>query len=152
MVATKITTYGPAVSGGRRRSFDIDGVTVIVEPHENDEHARRVAEFLADATRQVDRLAAENRDLRASGPPATPARLLGPGVVRMRNGEVWLLNRAETGWASFGVRCNGWDDLFRRYDVIVTGYDRDETGDYWTVDNTQAGHRLSATHNETKGE
>lgn len=136
--APTVTTYGmPAGNGGRRRSFDLDEVQVIIEPHEDDEKSRLIAEFLAGANAQVDRLAAENRELRASLPPVTAVRLLGPGVVRFRERELWLLNSAEKGWASFGVRCDGWDDLFRRYDVRVTKHDRDETGDFWIVENNR---------------
>lgn len=135
----KITTYGvPGPSGGRRRSFVLDGVEVTVGDHEDDEHGKLIAEFLAGANDQVDRLAAENRELRASTPPANAARLLGPGVVRFRESELWLLNSAERGWASFGVRCDGWDDLFRRYDVRVTKSGSDETGDFWVVENNRA--------------
>ena len=143
MADPKITTWMPGPAGGRRRSFEVDGVRVIVEPHDDDEQGRLIAEFLAGAPRQVDRLAAENRDLRASMPPVRAARLLGPGVVRFRDREVWLLNRAETGWASFGVRCDGWDDLFRRYDVRVTKHGRDETGEFWIVESNEPAPRQS---------
>jgi hypothetical protein len=136
--APEITTYGiPGTTGGRRRSFVLDGIKVTLDDHEDDERGRRLAEFLSGAARQVERLAAENRELRASAPPANAVRLLGPGIVRFRGREVWLLNSAERGWASFGIRCDGWDDLFRRYDVRVTGHDQDETGPYWIVENNR---------------
>ncbi len=135
---SKITTWMPGPSGTRRRSFELEGVTVTVEGHEDDERSRTTAEFLCDATRLVDKLSAENRELRASAPPVNAVRLLGPGVVRFREREVWLLNSAAKGWASFGVRCDGWDDLFRRYDVRVVGHDSDETGEYWLVENNRA--------------
>ena len=142
-MAAEIQAYMPAANGGRRRSFKVDGVEVFVEPNEDDERGRAVAEFLARAPDVVARLRAENRDLRAELPPKKPARLLAEGTVRMRDGRIWLLGNRSKGWGSFGFLLESWDDLFRRYDVIVTGYGEDEAGAYWTVDNTRESHQVS---------
>ncbi len=136
-MATEIHTYMPTSNGGRRRAFDVDGVKIVVEPHDDDDRGKAVAEFLASASSVVERLREENRDLRAELPPSKPARLLAPGVVRMRDGRVWLLGNRAKGWASFGFLLESWDDLFRRYNVVVTGSGRDEAGDFWTVENAR---------------
>lgn len=79
-------------------------------------------------------LRAEVQRLRAEVPPRKPVRLLGPGCVRFRDGELWLLNKRETGWGSFGLQLTGWDDLFRRFNAVVVGHGSDAFGEFWTVD------------------
>lgn len=133
----KIAEYARVANGGRRRSFEVDGFTVMIEPHENDRAAAALAETLADAIPSMLVMRAEINTLRAKMPPERPVQLLGPGCVRMRNGELWLLNRRDQGWASWGVRCAGWDDLFRRFNVVVTEHGDDEHGPYWTVHNAK---------------
>lgn len=75
MTAAKIIRYGvAAANGGHRRSFDVMGVTIYVEPHEDDAHAERIAEELAasgavvarmlEAESHAHRLAAENDRLK----------------------------------------------------------------------------------------
>lgn len=130
----EITTYMRGPNGGCGRSFEIDGVTVLVRGHSDDERGSAVAEFLASAPRVVETLRAEVQRLRVAVPPADPVRLLGPGCVRFRDGKLWLLNRAEDGWSSFGVQLKGWDDLFRRFNVAVVEHGRDAFGDFWIVD------------------
>lgn len=148
MTVPEIQTYMPAPNGGRRRSFMIDGCTVIVEPHEDDARARHVAMYLAEATDTIGALRRENRALRDAAPPPQKARLLGPGCVRMRDRRLWLLNKVEDGWASFGLCIETWDDLFRRFDVIVTERGEDDYGDYWRVENTRSPNAREAK--ETK--
>ena len=129
-----IQVYMRAANGGRRRSFVIDGVTVYVEPHEDDARAKSVAEFLASAHEVTDSLRDEVAKLRAAVPPRMPARLFGPGAVRFRDGKLWLLNKPEKGWGSFGICLDGWDSLFRQFNCRVTGHGRDEDGEFWTVE------------------
>ena len=105
----------------------------MVEPHnENDAVAKQVAEQLSTALERIAELRKENARLVSLVPPKSPARLLGPGCVRMRDG-LWLLNQREKGWTSWGVRLDGWDDLFRRYAVTVTAHGEDEHGLWWEV-------------------
>lgn len=132
-MAAKISEYMPTANGGRRRSFVVDGVTVYVEPHEDDERSRAVAAFLSEAPAVVEALRAEVQRLRAEVPPTDPVRLLGPGCVRFREGQLWLLNRREGGWSSFGVQLASWDDLFRRFNAIVTEHGSDAFGPFWVV-------------------
>lgn len=130
----EIKTFMPTANGGRRRAFTIDGVKVFVEPTEDDERGRAVAEFLGSAHDVIEALRAEVAKLRAVVPPKAAARLLGPAVVRMRGGDVWILNRADGGWAEFGFRAGSWDDIFRRFDVRVVGHGRDSHGEFWSVE------------------
>lgn len=129
----EIHAYMPTSNGGRNRSFEIDGVKVMVSAHEDDERGMAVAVFLANAPAVIEDLRAEVQRLRAEVPPRDPVRLLGPGCVRFRDGKLWLLNKRETGWASFGLQLSGWDDLFRRFNVVVTDRGSDAFGDFWTV-------------------
>lgn len=70
--------------------------------------------------------------------PAVPARIMSTGTVRFMNGELWLLNRRESGWSSFGIRVGSWDELFRRFNVAVTDHGTDEHGAWWSVENVKA--------------
>jgi hypothetical protein len=133
MANPKLSEYMPTQNGGRRRSFKIDGIEVYIEPCEDDARGLALAEFLASASDVIEGLRRQVSELSAAAPP-NQARLLGPGVVRMRRKELWLMNRREEGWASFGILVGTWDELFRRYDVRVTGHGRDETSEYWTVE------------------
>lgn len=132
-MAAKISAYMPNANGSRRRSLEVDGVQVFVEPHEDDARSLAVAEFLRDAPAVVDSLRAEVQRLRALVPPAEPVRLGHGGCVRFRDGKLWLLNRREDGWSSFGVQLRGWDDLFRRFNAIVTEHGSDAFGPFWVV-------------------
>lgn len=133
----EIRAYMTASNGGRRRAFEIEGVTVHVEPHEDDERGRTVAEMLANAPANLSGLRADVQRLRAEVPPRDPVRLLGPGCVRFRDGELWLLNKQETGWSSFGLQLAGWDDLFRRFNAVVVAHGSDAFGEFWTVDSAR---------------
>jgi hypothetical protein len=129
----EIHTY-MQTSQGRSRAFVIDDVKVLVSGHEDDDRAKAVAEHLASAHDMIEVLQLQVTALRRVVPPKAPAKILGPGVVRMRDRELWILNRADEGWASFGFRAGSWDDLFRRFDVVVTGHGHDETGEFWRVE------------------
>ena len=146
MSTAEIKAYMPASNGGRRRSFELDGVTVYVEPHDDDERGRAVAEMLAGAPAALSALRADVQRLSSQVPPRTPVRLLGPGCVRFRNGELWLLNKQETGWASFGLQLDGWDDLFRRFNAIVVDQGRDAFGDFWIVTSPAPGTEQEKKH------
>lgn len=146
-----ITEFAPQADGTRLRSFTVDGVRVMFQApdRERDLAATALAASLHGAARGVVRRwhalesrcsAAEQRAvvaeaeadrLRALVPPPAPQRLIGPGCVRFRGAELWLLNKREGGWAAWGVRCVGWDDLFRRYAVTITEHGTDEHGAYW---------------------
>lgn len=71
--------------------------------------------------------------------PEVPARILSTGTVRFLNGEIWLLSKRETGWSSFGVRVGSWDELFRRFNVVVTEHGTDKHGAWWSVENAKGG-------------
>ena len=114
--------------------------------HEVDWRARCLAaEAERDALRaepeerqraRITGLEAEVEKLRALVPPKHPARLFGPGMARFDSqGALWLLDPVKQ-WSGMGVRCAGWDDLFRCYAVRVTGHGFDEHGPWWTVENT----------------
>lgn len=153
--ALEIVEWNERPSGGRARSFRVRGCEVMVTPssdEEDDDGARLVVELAAAAvgiTARWDtliaerdaarRLAAERLDRALAAerriPPPTPARMLGPACVRFdERGQLWLLNKRESGWSSWGVVCDGWDDLFRRYAVVITGHGTDEHGLWWTAE------------------
>lgn len=137
-------------NGAHRRSFDVGDCRVIVEPgdRDSDEAGAVLAEALSgDAERWEDlrtrymsavgdrALASEEiTRLRGRIAPNEPARLLGPGYVRFSETRImWLLSRRDTGWSSFGVVVSDWDDLFRRYNALVTAHGEDEHGPWWEV-------------------
>ena len=77
------------------------------------------------------------RDAQARIPPKNPIWLMGPGWIRFdERGGMWVLSSGEKGWAAFGYRLEGWDDLFRRYAVHVTAHGVDETGMWWQIENS----------------
>jgi hypothetical protein len=68
------------------------------------------------------------RRARSAARAASRART---GCVRFCGTELWLLNRREGGWSAWGVLCDGWDDLFRRFAVTITEHSTNEYGAYW---------------------
>lgn len=150
---TTIRFYATNACGARSVGFDVpaksggpNGPISVLVSHwdaERNKEVEAVAHELAnvaDIIAERDRLqallklaAAENVSLDKRVPPDEPKRLLGTGCVRFRDGELWLLSRREDGWASFGVRLESWDDLFRRYNCRVTANGTDEAGDWWEV-------------------
>jgi hypothetical protein len=153
----EITAFAVGANGTRNRGFDLDGVRVLVSG-DDDAQIAAVAFNLANAGAALEQARARHVELQAeiervesptarwarlhaqhaqlsAAPPKRPARLLGPGVVRFdpAMGKPWLLNKREPGWSSWGVVCDDWDDLFRRFNVRVTGHGTDEHGAWWEV-------------------
>lgn len=100
--------------------------------------------YLADAPalilslrRRIEDLEKMLVDAQYKLPPEKPAAIIGVGCIRegsrARDGNpsLYLLNRSEGGWSNFGVRVDGWDDLFRRWDIRVGAPQTDETGQWW---------------------
>lgn len=92
----------------------------------------------ADLNRKIARLRQQLHEHQALH-PEKPARVLGPLCVRMQSGELWSLNKRETGWSSSGFLVGSWDELFRRWDVIVTEQGVDRHGAYWMCEPTKKG-------------
>lgn len=135
-----VTEYAAGPDG--RRACGItwgDGPRLLVSSFQGDDRA--VAEYLARAPgvireqeQKIASLETELRALRAQLPPKRPQRLLGLGCIRQDPTEpekIWILNTQVKGWSSFGVQCDGWDDLFRRYDVTISAPMSDKFGQYW---------------------
>lgn len=78
-----------------------------------------------------------------SMPPREPERIFGTGCVREdRTGRgLWLLSSSEKGWSAFGFRLDGWDDLFRRFDVVIGAPRADENGQWWPAEPRSRGTR-----------
>jgi len=134
-----VVEYAFLPGGSRRRSMTIDGITVMIEPHVDDVAARRLAEELHGYRAAVTEMAAELADLRRRVPPARRNRLFGAATVRFLNGKVFLLNKREgktsEGFGEFGFEFDGWDSLFRAWDVVVTDHGQDKHGCWWEVQN-----------------
>jgi len=139
-MGTEITMYAGNGRGERTSSYHTADhrFEVAVHPSEaaDNEAAFALATRLAVSEAEAEVAQQIIADLRSRivEQKAEPARLMGEGCVRFTStGELWILNRRDGGFASFGFRCDSWDDLFRRYDVRVTGTGTDEHGMYWTV-------------------
>jgi len=159
VTAPTVSQYGPRTNGERAAHFSVTvngaklDVQVIPGDVDDNNVALNVAHDLANQAEALQRrsdeiaklekhaemLAREIRVLNGRVPPDAPTRLLGVGYVRFHgldnDKKPWLFGKRERGWAEFGVRCDSWDDLFRRYDVRVTGYGEDEHGPWWSVEN-----------------
>jgi hypothetical protein len=87
--------------------------------------------------------------IRFGSPPKEPVRLMGTGCVREdpAGHGLWLLSKHETGWSAFGYRLDGWDDLFRRFDVCIGAPKQDEHGQWWPAQPRERADegRVSAT-------
>lgn len=100
--------------------------------------AEGLARWIAEAPALVGELsqrlhAAEMAlaEARAQIPPATRTRIMGEGCIRERDGWLWLLSNAEKGWSAFGFRFDGWDALFRAWDLEVGPPQQDALGQWW---------------------
>ena len=147
----EVTTYAPGGSGRRAHGFGIDGHRIMVTPRiegegeDDTEDAFRVACWLsriaateAALLARVEEAKSEICALQDKLPPERPANLLGDGCVRQRDGSLYLINRADDGFGEWGIRLDGWDDLFRRYDVRVNSPETDDHGQYWVVSPREA--------------
>ena len=155
MTASAVRVYMRSSNGTRAAGFDLEeGISVLVSPRDEDKNssAEEWARLLAkdatacaalvaralDADERAEVAAREKAAMAAKVPPTRPARVLAAGYVRFdERGGIWLMGKRETGWSAFGVRCDSWDDLFRRYDVRVTGHGTDDTGLWWRVENVE---------------
>lgn len=137
----EVTEFMPGGDGRPAYGIDWGGPSALVKSTEADDAA--VAAYLARAPAAImaheQTIAKLERDLSAARAlvPKRKTRLLGPGCVRQdphHPERLWLLNTQHKGWASFGIVVEGgWDELFRRFDVIVSDPDRDTHGMYWMV-------------------
>lgn len=144
-----IHTYMQGPDGTRKREVVwSEGVSILVSSRGsgNDEEVEAVAELLAntkDAIAQceakVGKMMAELAKARALVPPEKPVRLLGTGYVRLAGGKVWLLGSREKGFGAFGYSFDSWDQLFRDFNVQITGHGEDEHGPWWSVENFKRG-------------
>lgn len=136
-----ITVFAQQSDGRRNRSFEDNGCVVLVTPHNaTDEEAAAITERLADLDERLKLAQAMYTGANAALgealsqiPPKRPARMLGDGCVRFLDGRLFLLNRRERGFGEFGVECDDWDDLFRRFNVKITEHGTDEHGAWWTA-------------------
>lgn len=160
-MSAEVVQYGMRPGGGngaRQCSFTEGDFHVTVGAYlggsvEDDDRVKAFAQMLAKDAASISRargeafateerqrariaaLEAEVARLRALVPPKQAAHLFGPGMVRFDEaGVLWLLDPVKQ-WRGMGVRCAGWDDLFRCYAVRVTGHGADERGPWWTVEN-----------------
>lgn len=107
---------------------------VRVCPGAHQEPAERVAAALSNLPRWCLALIRRARDLHAQTPNPLPRRIGVPIPVTARQteaGAVWLLNRREQGWASFGYRYESWQEVAKYHPwlrPISVGVD--ETGPY----------------------
>jgi len=155
-VIPAVRTFGvPSGGGGRMSQFDTEeGLRVSVQGSDA-ESTEPAFELACALARSAVALAAKDQtigekdatiaDLRAQLAvaktkiaPARGAQLFGTGYVRFTStGELWCLGKRETGWSAFGFRFNDWDELFRRFNVRVTGHGTDEHGEWWSVENCE---------------
>lgn len=144
MSAVEVKQHGASANGSRQAFFDVEGIKVSVThwDGERNDDCVKLATELSDRAELIARLdqakkacallAAEVKVARSQIPPKSPARLLCGGIVRVdEKGFPWVMNKEATGWASFGVRCDGWEDLFRRFDIRITSHGSDECSAFW---------------------
>jgi hypothetical protein len=145
--ASPVIVFGVSGSGTRLSAFERDGIHVSVRPTDEDDNEKafevacalsRAWQTIFDLQAKVTEQATELDALRARLPAAKAARLLGRGCVRFRDGQLFLLNKRAGGWAEFAVACDGWDELFRRYNVAVVEHGADVFGPWWEVENVRA--------------
>lgn len=143
-IPTTTGTVTPFCEINQLRNYGVtweDGTSLLVYGQPDPEFADFIARYptvIAKHRTEIAALREENAKLRAKLPPREPARLLGTGCVRQdptTPAVLWLLNSAAEGWSAFGFRLDGWDELFRRFDVKVDAPARDAHGQYWLVTN-----------------
>lgn len=140
----KVHQHGESASKARQAFFSVDDLKVSVSSWDSgrNDDCMKLATDLSDRAKlrsRIDELEAmlaasqeETANARSRIPPKSPARLLGGGVVRVDDkGFPWVMNKEATGWSSFGVRCDGWEDLFRRFDIRITSHGSDGFSAFW---------------------
>jgi hypothetical protein len=152
-----IVVFGERSNGARACGFSVgEDIGVLITPsgREHNEHAVKLARQLADTAASIEAAESAARKAKADAdeavarahaneeralaqvPPKSPARLMSTGYVRFdTRGGLWVLGKREHGFAAFGYRCDDWDDLFRRFNVRVTGHGTDVHGAWWSVEN-----------------
>lgn len=116
MARFTISTFMQDAQGHRARQVTgFDGASVLVRG----ERAEEIASAIIERFTQVN-------------PPKRP---LGEGgCVRIdAKGQVWLLNKIATGWASSGIVYDSWRDLLGDWDFAIGEPQSDKTGPYWPV-------------------
>ena len=140
MTIPEVNTYASDGSGRRLSAFALGRLRVSVQPMdpEDNEAAFALACQLARSEAEVVQLTADLGACRAQvrEQKRPPAKLLGKGFVRFSATGIYILNRRERGFGEFGYRCDSWDELFRDFDVCVTGHGEDEHGPWWSVEST----------------
>lgn len=152
--------YMANASGARSVSVDIGIGRVLVTPSDAKDNdaavkiARSIGDHAAEAEAQrliIDALrcalkhAESERDgavaklAEVTRPTRPPARLFGVAFARFAgDGSIWLLSDRERGWGASGFRFTSWDDVFREFDVVVTGHGVDATSPWWSLENAPA--------------
>lgn len=143
----EITQWAAKNNGRRACSFKYAGLEITVDSRFNADAdtdneitwntATELATMparLSAALAEIEDLKSKIASLRDQIPPARHPRLMGEGCVRFDSRGIWLLGHREKGWASFGVRFDSWDDLFREFNCRVTSHGEDEHGAYWVVE------------------
>lgn len=111
--------------------------TVLVSGERAKEVATQIADYESVIRLHEQTIMTLNKDLneaRSKLPPKRQQTLIGEGCIRQDQttpGALWLLSKAETGWAAFGFRFDGWDDLLRRFNLVIGDPIVDSHGMYW---------------------
>ena len=70
------------------------------------------------------------------------ATLLGDGVIRYdEKGHVWLMNKRESGWGSFGREYLNLRQVMHRYDIVILGFGQDKCSFFAEFRRAQPGER-----------
>lgn len=139
--AGELILFAEREDGRRNVGVRWPGVSIMVEHASDDPEgvAAALARMPGDLAAAECAIATLERELaatRAKVPPARPAQVFDGGCVRQdpaNPAQLWLLSKPETGWSAFGVRVESWDELFRRFDVIVDAPEHDGAGMFWRV-------------------
>lgn len=145
----QIRRYMQLANGTRNHEVDgFEDAKVIVSGERAAEVAVQIIEGVGGASlvaaqdeayalrARVSELQAELARAKAAIPPKEPLKIMGTAAIRQGAGGagLWVLNKPEEGWASFGFFVDGWNDLFRRFDVVVGEPVTDAAGQYWPAE------------------
>lgn len=118
MTEPEITRFGAGSNGTRAVGFEIDGVNVLCSSNDPDNNDK-----VLDLAHRL---------------AGIKPKLFGTGYVRQDfvpgSTKIWLLNKRKRGWGEYGREFRGWDELFRTFDLLVTGTGTDEHGLWWSVE------------------